>query len=178
MYSALSEVSGSKFVVDSSKDRTIALFFKKYRPQDVHIVFLHRSIKGIAASSKRLAKKKGKDFNMDEVFKQKQDFERTVLKYKNLIGDGAFTDLEYEDLVQFPAEFVNRIAKQLGSEKEIEMPNEAYFIEPNNSHIVAGNPMRYRGRQQVLYDDSWASELSDVEISIIDSELKKKGRQV
>ncbi|MHA7865537.1 sulfotransferase [Flagellimonas marinaquae] len=174
VYAILSKVSGRNYIVDSTKDRTLASLFKRYQPKDVHVVFLHRSVYGIAASSKRLAKKKGLDFDIHTVIKQKQDFEKAVRKYKRLIGKGTFTDIDYEDLVRFPSDFVNNLAQQVGSRKKIEMPNEAFFIEPNKLHIVAGNPMRYRGRQQVVFDDRWHSELTEKEKGQIERAFQGK----
>ena len=172
VYAAVSEVSGREFVVDSSKDRTLALLFKRYKPEKVHILFLHRSVVGIAASSKSLARKRGIDFDINKVFAETEEFEKTVLKYQRLLRGDAFNDVYYEDLVRLPADFVNSMAQQLGSRKKVEMPNNAFFIEPNKLHIVAGNPMRYRGRQQVVFDDRWKLELTEEEKELVKRRLK------
>lgn len=173
LYSTISQVSDSKFVVDSSKDPTQALLLKKFRPTEVHIVFLHRSVEGIVASAKRRAKKKGYDFSLDMVLKQKQAFESKVLRYKDIISDGAFTDVNYEDLVKDPGSFLDNLANKLGVASNISKADSIFYIEPAKSHIVAGNPMRYRGKQLVRYDDRWKKELSGVELEQI-ARFKKK----
>ena len=35
----------------------------------------------------------------------------------------------------------------------------------SKQHMVAGNPMRYRGKQQVRYDESWKERLSSDELN-------------
>ena len=167
VYTTLSRVSDRRFVVDSSKDRTLALLHKSFQPEDVEIIFLHRSINGIVSSAKRVAKKNGIAFDINNIFAQKKEFERTVSHYKQIIGSQSYTDIEYEDLVRYPTTFINQVARKLGSNVQVETPNHLFFIDPRNSHIVAGNPMRYRGKQQVLVDNRWKSDLTDTEKRLI-----------
>lgn len=168
LYETMAEASNSKVVVDSSKHLLIALLLQQYHPNSVTFLFIHRSIEGLVSSAKRWSKKRNTTFNLEKVVKEKQTFERRVVKYKKNISNLHYLDIDYEQFVAAPASFLKDLSNALElSTKGLTKSDSAFFIDPSQQHIVAGNPMRYRGRQQVEYDERWKMELSEREYQYI-----------
>lgn len=170
IYETMSEVGERSVVVDSSKHLMIALLLQQYKPKDVTILFLHRSVEALAASAKRWAAKKGKEADLRAVVQGKQQFEKRVAKYKRKIKELQYIDITYEEMVYEPAFFLDSLVHALGVDSKYQkQQNESFFIDPSKQHLVAGNPMRYRGRQQIRYDERWKEELSEEELSFINN---------
>lgn len=160
----MSEVKDNSIVVDSSKHLMIALLLQQYKPNNVTLLFLHRSVEALAASAKRWAAKKGKTADLETVVKGKQQFEKRIAKYKRKVKNLQFIDTDYETMVREPASFLDRVVLSVGTNtKYKKQTNKFFFIDPSQQHLVAGNPMRYLGKQQVLYDNRWKEELSEAE---------------
>jgi len=67
--------------------------------------------------------------------------------------------------VKNPADFVSRVVKKTGAKLNYDKQlNNQFYIDPSKQHLVAGNPMRYRGKQLVNYDASWKKNLTESEI--------------
>jgi hypothetical protein len=161
----MAEVAKKPIVIDSSKDLLIALLTQQYKPDDVYILFLHRSVKGLASSYKKLSKKAGNPFFISTVIQSNQKFENRVKKYKK-IKNLKYLDDEYEQIVKNPADFVSRVVQKMGAKLNYdEQLNNQFYIDPSKQHLVAGNPMRYRGKQLVSYDASWKKNLTKSEIN-------------
>lgn len=172
LYETMAEVAKKPFVIDSSKDLLIALLMQLYKPDDVCIIFLHRSIKGLASSYKKWSEKKGKSFKFSSVIHAKQRFEKRVEKYKK-IDKLNYIDVEYENIVQNPTNFIEEVAQKVSANINYKkQPNEQFYIDPSQQHLVAGNPMRYRGKQLVSYDESWKKRLSESEIKELENIFK------
>lgn len=167
LYQSMAHVANKPVVVDSSKHLTIALLLQQYQPEQVSLLFLHRSAEGFVASRKKWAKKRNKPFNLHQTIAEKDKFEKRVEKYKKNIPNLRFLDIEYEHLAESPATVINKVAAHVNLKPPIGQSNEAFYINPSEQHIVAGNPMRYRGKQQVMYDDRWKKELTDDELQHI-----------
>jgi len=168
LYESMAEASNSKVVVDSSKHLLIALLLQQYRPESVTFLFIHRSIEGLVSSAKRWSNKRNVAFDIKKVVKAKQLYEQRVAKYKQNIPNLHYIDTDYEQFVATPATFLRSLSETLGLGTGGLVGNDKeFFIDPSQQHIVAGNPMRYRGKQQVIYDDRWKEELSKAELKDI-----------
>ena len=164
LYETMAEVAKKPIVIDSSKDLLIALLTQQYKPDDVYILFLHRSVKGLASPYKKLSKKAGNPFFISTVIQSNQKFENRVKKYKK-IKNLNYLDDEYEQIVKNPADFVSRVVQKTGAKLNYDKQlNNQFYIDPSKQHLVAGNPMRYRGKQLVSYDASWKKNLTESEI--------------
>ena len=164
LYETMSEAANKPIVVDSSKDLLAALLMQQYKPDDVYILFLHRSVKGLASSYKKLSMKSGNPFSISSIIQTKEKFENRVKKYKK-IKNLKYLDYEYEQIVKNPADFVSRVAQKIGAKFDYDQQlNNNFYIDPSKQHLVAGNPMRYRGKQLVSYDASWKKNLTESEI--------------
>jgi hypothetical protein len=164
LYETMAEVADKPIVVDSSKHLLIGLLLQQYNPRDVTIVFLHRSIEGLAGSAKRWAQKKNHDFHLEKVIKSKKQFEKRVEKYKQNISNLQYLDIHYENFTQKPASFLADVIDKMGASKDYQGQSDGnFFIDPSQLHLVAGNPMRYQGRKQVKGDERWKSILTEKE---------------
>jgi len=145
LFDTISETIGSKCIVDSSKSITRMKFLHKERPNDVFVAVLIRDILGVAAS----AAKRGEDpINQAKAWVDyyKRAF-RILKKTRNL----KFIIVEYEKLAKNPLEIRNKLAKFL----ELDELQGPVRINTREHHLVAGNPMRYKGLTSIRYDDSW-----------------------
>lgn len=168
LYESMAKVANKPIVVDSSKHLLIALLLQQYRPKDVYILFIHRSIEGLVASAKRWSNKKGQKYNINKVLKSKKTYENRVAKYKSNISGLQHMNTNYEDFVSQPASFLHQVVKWVGASKEYsQQANDNFYIDPSLLHLVAGNPMRYKGKQLVKSDTRWKTELTDNEIQVI-----------
>jgi hypothetical protein len=164
LYESMSEASGKPVIVDSSKHLTNALLLQQYRPEQVTILFIHRSLLGLAASAKKYALKAGSEPNFANVVTAKKRFDNRVLKYKKNAASLNYLEVEYEEVARNPSSFLNRAILHMGLNSNYDkQKNAEFFIDPTQQHIVAGNPMRHKGKQQVALDDRWKTLLSDNE---------------
>lgn len=172
LYETMAEVANKQVVVDSSKDLVIALLLQQYRPKDVTLLFLHRDILGLAASSKSYGK------SPYAPLESKITFEKRVRKYKAKIKNLNYYDINYEVLVSKPSTFLSDFTNVIDVSKNFDIqPDDNFYINPGKLHIVAGNPMRYRGRMKVKYDDKWREKLTEDEIKHLQEKMRKYDKQ-
>jgi hypothetical protein len=168
LYETMAEVGSKNYVIDSSKRFLEALLLYNYKPNNVILVFLHRSIAGLAASSKRLAEKKGKIFNIQTVKKGKSKFEKRILLIKKNLPGNSFIDIDYEDYVKRPASFLNYFSEVINASSDFpQQQDDDLYIDPSELHLVAGNPMRYKGKQKITIDLRFQKELSKEELMML-----------
>lgn len=170
LYDCMARTAGRRVVVDSSKHLLIGLLLQQYRPEDVSFLFIHRSLEGLAASTKRRSAKTGIPFDIQKVVADWTMFEQRVERYKRTIPNLRSIDVRYEEVVSRPASFLDSVADFVGVTHDFErQSDDVFFIDPSQLHLVAGNPMRYRGRQLVRYDDRYMHDLSEEEMSFLRS---------
>src|SRR5690606_25564722 len=149
--------------IDSSKHLMYGMLFQQERPTDVILVFLYRSIEGLAASYKK--RKRIEKLSMQDIIKvvdNRNKFLKRVQRMKKNIPLLKYIDVNYEDLVEKPATVLSNMTEYLGLENTLEIQtNNNFYIDASQLHLVAGNPMRLKGRQKVQMDNSWKSSLSN-----------------
>gem|GEM_PF-1042038 len=155
LINALAETAGAQFVVDSTKDPFRFSHIRRGREQDVSLIVLTRDPYGIAWSSE----KRGRD--PVPVVKQWLRFYSRLEKLlanttdmKSGTADVHFVN--YEDLCSDPFSVRAAIAAFLG----LSEPGAALDIDTRDYHLIAGNPMRYRGPLTIREDTSWREGLS------------------
>ncbi len=164
LFETMSKVSNKNFVVNSSKNFTHGLLFQQSRPSEVWFIFIHRSAEGLASSSKRWKHKT----TIKDIIISKNNYEREVNKCKKNISDLNYIDVEYEEFARKPATSLDKMIHKLGALENYTRQSDDHFtIDPSQLHLVAGNPMRYRGKQLVRYDERWKTELSTKEKEMI-----------
>lgn len=167
LYERMAEVANREVVIDSSKDRRIALLLHRAYKGKVYIIFLKRSVEGFAAAKKRWSSKNNQPYDIDLCLKEYKKYIDTIDKIirRNRLR---YKVIDYEDIVDNPLKFINDISSALQvSEASFNESDKDFFINPSGSHLVAGNPMRYRGKQKVLSDTRWKKELNERELAKI-----------
>lgn len=170
LYASMAKVARKQVIVDSSKNLLIALLLQRYRPDDVCLVFLRRNPLGVASSTKKIAQLTGAPFCIDDCVRAHRLFSNRVAKYKRLIRPLKYVDISYEEMVVSPGKFVSEVAAALDLPSATSTDGD-FWIDPSMHHMVAGNPMRYRGRQPVKLDDSWRSALTPEETAEMELRL-------
>ncbi len=80
---------------------------------------------------------------------------RNYLEYLKKTGNLKIITVLYEELAENPQKIRDNLARFLG----INVQNEPVRIDTREHHLVAGNPMRYKGKISIRYDDSWKNVL-------------------
>ncbi|MBI4260401.1 MAG: sulfotransferase [Actinobacteria bacterium] len=168
LYRAMAEVSGARFLVDSSKDPNHAFVLGTIPGFDVRVVHLVRDGRAVAFSWRRARAR-------PEITWRTQDMPRfpalrTALAYDatNLAAHATrlagqdYTFLRYEDLV---GDLRGELGRVLGGIGAPEAPLD--FLGPDGTatlgtaHTVAGNPVRFQeGPVPVRADEEWRERMA------------------
>lgn len=151
LFDTICEASGARYVVDSTKDVVRAMMLHSFRPSSMRAIFLVRDVHGVVFSLIR------RNSESDPI----RIAEGWVRGNNRLVSvlDGIkgldYVVVSYESLTRDPVSQRRRIAGFLG----LPDPGDDIRITTTDSHLVAGNPMRYRGDINIRYDDAWKREL-------------------
>jgi hypothetical protein len=167
LYSAMAEAGGTEVVVDSSKDWRIALLLHKYFKKSVTIVVLSRSVEGFVAANRRWASKNQYTYSLTSALQEYKDHHDRMALMEKSNPDLQVVRIRYEDMVANPVAFLKHMESSLGLQPQPLKEQVPFAFNPAKSHIVAGNPMRYKGEQQVVVDERWRNELSEEEFKAI-----------
>jgi len=165
LFDTIKESFGVSHVVDSSKDLIRLHFLHYVRPQNTKIIVLIRDILGIAGSAVKR--------NEDPLKAAKM-----WIRYYNLIINAVnkmfknFLLVKYEELASKPRFILNKIAKFL--DKEYLSNDSLIKLDTKKYHLIAGNPMRYKGLITIKPDMSWQKLLTSYQIALI----KKMGEKI
>ena len=165
LFDTIKESFDVSHVVDSSKDLIRLHFLYYVRPQNTKVIVLIRDILGIAGSAVKR--------NEDPIKAAK-----IWVKYYNLIISAAnkvFKNVllvRYEELASKPHFILNKITKFLG--KEFFINDTSIKLDTRNYHLIAGNPMRYKGLITINPDMSWKKLLTPNQITLI----RKIGKKI
>ena len=156
LFDTIGDVCGTEYVVDSSKDIIRMHMLRCVRPTAVKLLVLVRDVRGVAASSL----KRGKDPMVSA-----KTWLRTYTRIFNVIKkirNLPIMLISYEDLCADPPQLRRKIANFL----DLPDPGEDLSINTHQHHLVAGNPMRYRGKIKIKMDIIWPH--------LLDKHLSKK----
>ncbi len=167
LYSAVVAVSGSRVIVDSSKNPAYAMVLRRATSFDVRIAHLVRDPRGVAYSL--VKKRMRQDVPMDGTEMPRVSPMRAALAWdvSNLAYElirwlGVPTQrLRYERFANTPASEVDSLLHTLSGGTSPELD----FLEPGGirfsvAHTVDGNPMRSQtGLVPLAVDEGWRSGL-------------------
>lgn len=167
LYRAISEVTGARVVVDSSKLPAIGALLSALPGVEPYYVHLVRDPRGVAHSWRRRKRDPDRDFYSEM---DRYSAIKSATKWvKNNVGADAVvrrfeperaTLVRYEDFVRDPRATVARIVA-LAREGPFELPfadDSSVLLEPN--HTVSGNPARFNtGVVTFTEDDEWVTLL-------------------
>lgn len=159
LYDSIAETLKTPFIVDSSKDilRTYAIW--KQRPEDISVVLLYKDAKSYAASGKHWNSEAPIEKRLKEWLHIYQNSYVSILH--KMVGCNILC-VKYDDLAREPEMVRNTLANFIGTD----CADSNFKINTKDMHIVAGNPMRFKGIIDIKYDDRWRLELNSEEIKL------------
>jgi len=150
MFDKIGQLQDTHYVSDSTKSPWRLWLLHKHRPDDVRVIILIRDVRAVAYSAIRRYQVDG--------LKRAAGWVRIynrILAVLQVIPDVPVQVVRYEDLCADPEGTRAEIAKFCGlSGKAVPFP-----LASKNYHMVAGNPMRYKDKIAIRYDNAWRKEL-------------------
>ena len=144
---AVREVSGCRFIVDSSKDLRRLRRLLDTDGFDVRPIHLVRSPYGVLHSHA----KRGHDLTY-----QAGKYTRTIMRVRRTLSARDHLTIRYEELASSPRAVLRRVMEWIGlafTEEQLDWP--AY-----EHHNLTGNPMRFSRNREIRQDVSWKTGLS------------------
>jgi len=161
LYDNIARTLKTPFIVDSSKDIFKAYAIWKERPDDTMVVLLHKDAKSFAASGKHW---KASVSIQTRLSKWLHAYKATYIPVLKKMDGCRILSVKYDLLAITPEQTRQKIAAFLGIATG-SLPDMGE-ITTRNMHIVAGNPMRFKEKIRIRYDDRWRTELSPEEIDM------------
>lgn len=168
LYSAIREVSGSRVIVDSSKDASYAYALANMGEIELHVVHLVRDSRAVAHSWLRKKVKyeveNKRDIYMDlrgpaasSVGWMRSNLLIEPLKYYS----ASYTTVRYEDFITAPRPTLQRLLLAIGEEGGDLPLVDDYTLRLGTNHTAAGNPNRFRqGAIELRLDEEWKKRMS------------------
>jgi hypothetical protein len=170
LYRAIGVVSGSRVIVDSTLDPTLAFVLRRQPDIDLRLVHLVRDSRGTAFSWTRRIERSdtAEPSGYIRTYHPASTAVRWTLDHLlvhvlSALGSEA-TRVRYEDLVTSPRTEIARIVEDLG--EDVRGGDLAFLTAPHivlgQDHTVAGNRMRLQhGRFTLQLDDEWKTALGE-----------------
>jgi len=168
LYKAISKVSGSEVLIDSSKSAPHAFVLSEIPAIDLNVVHLVRDSRAVVYSWQR--KKKRPEIHWKEEYMPRLGTLRGTAEWildnwlisllKNRVSK--YKLINYEALTGSPKDSIESIGKWLGIEK----PDLNFFVNDRVvylgvNHTVSGNPIRFkRGEIKIKSDTEWTEKMS------------------
>lgn len=156
LFEVISEVSGRKMVIDSSKEFTRGLFLTKYMPNGKVIHLIRNPLRILASNLLRI--KEGRFKVLRHTFDGKSTAMPFILisalgwLVGNILGElvsltnrRKVLKVRYEDLSEYPAEELKRIGAFLDCDLTDVVNKVEKSEEMEIEHMIAGNRMRRNG---------------------------------
>ncbi len=159
LYDNIAKTLNTPFIADSSKDILRAYAIWKKRPEDTNIILLYKDAKSYAASGKHWDFKAPIEKRLKEWF---HGYQNTYVPILNKMSGCNILCVKYDDLASKPDVVRNTLANFIGTG----CTDGNSQINTKNMHIVAGNPMRFKGVIDIKYDDRWRDELNSEELKL------------
>lgn len=163
LYTAVAGITGSRLLVDSSKDVSHAYVLGHVPGVEVRVLHLVRDPRAVASSWQRLKHNPGSGRAMDQwapwLTALRWDMVNTLAGAISRTGR-PYRTLRYEDLVSDPAGSLRQILAFAG-EEDPQIPIDAEGrVVLSATHTAAGNPDRFRSGPTLVHaDDRWRREM-------------------
>jgi Sulfotransferase family len=159
LYSAIQEVSGAAYLVDSSKDPQHAYILRSIPGFEVQMVHLIRDSRAVAYSWRRVRRRP--EIHWEARDMPRYPAARTAVAWSltNLAAEAAqrvklpYVRVRYEDLVENPRAQLARIVDKLSlGQPSLDFLSDGK-VALQTAHTVSGNPMRFAAGEVVLSPD-------------------------
>ena len=162
-------VTGSRIIVDSTKDvrRLKVLYFAD--PEKFRLIYLVRDGRAVAASA-MLRENEGMK---TAAYKWAWSIRRFLLVQYG-IPEHQKIIIRYEDLCCQPGATINKICNFL----KIRYKEEMLTMNKDESHCIGGNPMRdKKGERKIIFDEKWKKQLTKNDLAIFENVAGKLNRR-
>jgi hypothetical protein len=167
LYRAIAEVSGSRLIIDSSKNVLYSLVLNGLRDVDLHVIHLVRDSRAVAYSWQR--KRVRPDVVTKVAFMDTASpwhsawtwMQVNMLMHMVRPVYTHYTFLRYEDLVADPREVLTSLCRALGEPRPALgfLDHTTAYLQTN--HTVAGNPMHLsKGPLTIRQDVEWIEKMA------------------
>lgn len=165
VYTGIREASGCDVIVDSSKYPSSAYLVRRTPGIDVRLLHLIRTSQGVAYSWTKVVNRPDRGGKpMARVSPVRSAINWDI--YNLMIDAMAVFGIErlrmrYEDFVAGPEHELRRVLSLAGLDADADFDFiRGDEIDLPTTHMVAGNPMRFRaGTERLVRDDQWQAEM-------------------
>ena len=161
LYQAIEEVTGAKWIVDSSKDPSFGHVLALSKEIDLAVVHLVRDSRAVAYSWTRDKHDPGTGKSMSQQHPLRSALEWNITQWAASRLTGRVTSsltLRYEDFVTDPKAGMRQVLTLVGASAEPSLHENRVHLTPG--HAVSGNPMRFEsGVVTISEDDQWQEAL-------------------
>ncbi|MGH8624651.1 MAG: sulfotransferase [Gammaproteobacteria bacterium] len=166
LYKAISKVSGTRFIIDSSKKPSHAFILNTLPDIELQVIHLIRDSRAVAYSFQK--KKLRPEIHWKQEYMPVQRPTHIALSWNlrntsvNMIScfNKHYTRLRYEDLVRDPQKALSRVFAQLRERMPSLKLLDGSKINPRLNHTVSGNPMRFQRKiVEIRTDTEWQEKM-------------------
>ena len=151
VYTAISNISAKKFIVDSSKDPMQALAVNECKNVEAKFIWLSRDLRAITFSKlKRWKVNKRSNKKPLETLTDSFYYKKVCAATLQCINKNNSIKIDYEALAVNPQKELDKICEKFGIQKYA----APEYMELSNDHTIAGTPGRFE-RKKIAADDSW-----------------------
>jgi len=165
LYAAISDVTGGAIIIDSSKHPSYAFLLRRVPVVSLRVVQMVRGSHGVAYSWTKVVERPEVVDRLEHMPRYSPLHSATwwtaynsLLQALPAVGTPSLV-VQYEHLVNRPREELERIlelAEQADGRAAVNGFVSGHRVHLERSHMVAGNPMRFRqGEIQLRLDDEW-----------------------
>jgi hypothetical protein len=162
LYREVADLTGSRLLVDSSKEPHYSWILRQQPGLDVHFLHLVRDPRAIAHSWQRVRQERGFG-GAATMARRGTVVSATYHDVSNLASELLWRDqpsrylfLRYEDFVAEPAAAIERIEAFVGMDLALGGVLDGDVVDLAPTHSAWGNPNRFdRGRIDIRADDAW-----------------------
>lgn len=174
LYRSILDISGSRLIVDSSKDPSHGFLLRSMPNVRLHVVHMLRDSRGVAYSWSRLRRRP--EITRREVMMPRYGPWKSATEWvrynvsAHVLGLGRvrYARVKYEDLVRDAKETVRGIASALGIELAVAPAIRKTAVRLERTHTVSGNPSRFRtGDIALRLDAEWVEHMTSRDFLLV-----------
>lgn len=164
LHSAIAQVSGCRWIIDSSKWPAYGFFLKLVTKTNIRVVHLVRDPRGVAFS---WARPKVRPEILSRVeYMHRYNYVRSAVWWiinnilSRILGIGVpYIRIRYEDLTRDPHGTIEKLLQFL--EEPVSPPlSNRHWLHPGKHHTVSGNPSRFQsGAIDIRTDEEWIMKM-------------------
>lgn len=173
LYKSIHRMTGSRVIVDSSKDAVYAQVLRRLPFIDLYVLHLVRDPRAVAFSWQR---RKEIIPGYDRIFSRKGSVQSSlkwlminwIIQFLHKKSKRAYMLVRYEDFVFQPSVVLADILDFV-SEQKFNVPSTFnQEMESKVNHMIGGNPMRFqRGKLKLSMDEEWVSGMKKRDKALI-----------